>query len=196
MIKKILYWLMVLVIVVGAVYSYNKVGFARKTAMVFQTIFGEDGAMGPGGRPPMGRNMQEGQGPGMPPDGERGQFQPGEGGRQGAPQVMEQNTQGGQAPGITPEGVQGQYQQVEGASQGIPQTGQSMQGGQAPVFQGGERGRMAPQGGMNRAGGPVGPGGVISLREVIPYTFIFAFFVLITCMIEGTVKRFFRSKSA
>jgi len=161
MIKKILYCLMVLIIVVGAEYSYSKVGFARKTAMMFQVVFGDASTMGPGGRPPMGANIKEGQIPGTPPGGARGQFPPGDVGRQGTPQGIEQGDQGGQTPG----------------------------------FQGGERGGTPPKGGINRAGGPGGPGGVISLTEVILYTFIFAFFVLITCIIDGAIKRLFLSKS-
>jgi hypothetical protein len=41
---------------------------------------------------------------------------------------------------------------------------------------------------MGKGGGP--GGGIISVKNVIPYTFIFAFFVLITCVIEKSLKRF------
>lgn len=146
MIKKILYWIIVVVIVVGAVYSYNKVGFGRKSAMLFQMAFGDaNGMAGPGGAPPIG-----GRGPGMPPVGASGQ-------------------------GVTPEGT---------GFQGGPPAQGSVEG-QGRGFQpGGESGGRPPQG---NGGG--GPGGIISVRNVIPYTFIFAFFVLITCVIEKTIRR-------
>jgi hypothetical protein len=147
MIKKALYWIIVVVIVGGAVYSYQKVGFGRKTAMLFQTAFGDANSMGgPGGGPPGG-----GRGPEM---------------------------NQGQAPG------QG----------GELQGGQQAQGGaenQGRGFQpGGEQGGRPPQGGGpgGRPGGGPG-GGIISVRNVIPYTFIFAFFALFTCVIENFINR-------
>jgi hypothetical protein len=149
MIKKILYWVIVVVVVGGAVYSYNKVGFGRKTAMLFQVAFGDANSMGgPGGAPPAG-----GRGPGMGPVGSAGKGgAPEEGGFQRTPPA-----QGG----------------VEGQNRG-PQPG-------------GESGGRPPQGG--------GPGGsIISVRNVIPYTFIFAFFVLITSVIEGSLKTFGKSR--
>jgi hypothetical protein len=138
MLKRILYWVMVVVIVVGSVYSYNKLGFGRKTAMLFQVAFGDAANMGgPGGARPEGRP---------------GQIASGEGGFQGG-------------------------QQVQG---NVP--------GQRPDFQpGGEAGGRPPQG-MGKGGGP--GGGTISVKNVIPYTFIFAFFVLITCVIEKSIRRF------
>jgi len=148
MIKKILYWVMVVVIVVGAVYSYNKVGFGRNTAMLFQTAFGDATSMG---------------GPGGGPAG------------------------GGQAPGVRPEGGPGQASSGEGGSQGRP----AMEGAgeqQRPNFQPGGAGGARPQGDMKMGGGP---GGIISVRNVIPYAFILAFFVLITCIIEKTIRRFY-----
>ena len=155
MLKKILYALMVVVIVTGAVYSYKKVEFGRKTGMMFQIVFGDANNMGgPGGRPPMGENMEGRQPPGFGPGGERGQAPSREGGFPGRGQ-MEGN----------------------------------MEGMQRPDFpQGGERGEGPPQG-MGR-----GPGGIISLRDVIPYTFILAFFVLITRVIEVFIKRMFYSR--
>jgi len=148
MIKKILYWVMIVVIVGGAVYSYSKVDFGRKTAMLFQMAFGDANSMaGPGGGPPGGA-----RGPG----GDHGQ-PPGQGGV----------TQGGQQ-------VQGG---VEGQNRGFQP--------------GGEQGGRPPQG-MGKGGGP--GGSLISVRNVIPYTFIFAFFVLIVCVIEKSIKGF-RMKS-
>jgi hypothetical protein len=135
MIKKILYGVMVVIIVGGAVYSYSKVEFGKKTAMLFQIVLGDANSMGgPGGvRPP-----------------------------------REQNTGDGHAQGFRPEGGPGQ----------------------APS---GERGGRPPQG-MGRDGGPGGR--IISVNKVIPYTFIFAFFILLTCVIEKTIKRGFYSKSS
>jgi len=149
MIRKISYWIMVVVIVGGAVYSYSKVDFGRRTAMLFQMVLGDSNSMaGPGGGPQGG-----GRGPGMNP---------------------------GQPPGQN--GAQG-----NGGSQGGPQ----VQGGaenQARGFQpGSEQGGRPPQG-MGKGGGP--GGGIISVRNVIPYTFIFAFFVLITCVIEKSINGF------
>jgi len=56
MIKKIIYLALVIFIIVGAVYSYNKVDFGQKTAMLFKVVFsGDEGMRGaPGGRPPQG----------------------------------------------------------------------------------------------------------------------------------------------
>ena len=159
MLKKILYAVMIIVIVSGAVYSYKKVGFGRKIGMLFQTAFGDANNMGgPGGRPPMGGDME-----------------------------------GRQRPGYRPGGEGDQSQSWEGGSQGPPQMQGSMEGRQRPDFrQGGERGGRPPQG-MGR--GP-GPGGIISLREVIPYTFILAFFIMITRLTETFIKRRFGSKSS
>jgi hypothetical protein len=153
MIKKILYWIIVVAIVCGAVYSYNKVGFGRKTAMLFQVAFGDANSMGgPGGGQQMG-----GRGPGMRPEGAPSQG--------GAP--------GGEGFQRTPPAQGG----IEGKSRGS----------QPP---GGDSGGRPPQG---PGGG--GPGGsIISIRNVIPYAFIFAFFVLITCVIEGSIKAFGRNR--
>jgi hypothetical protein len=149
MIKKILYWIIVVVIVAGAVYSYSNVGFGRKTAMLFQIVFSDPSSMAnSGGGPPMG-----GRGPGMGPGESTGQ---------------------GGAPGGG--GFQG----------GLP--AQASAGGQSRGFQpGGESGGRPPQG----MGPGRGPGGqIISVRNVIPYAFIFSFFVLITCVIEKSVRRY------
>jgi hypothetical protein len=158
MIKKILYWIIVVVIVAGAVYSYNKVGFGRSTAMLFQVVFGDSSSMGGpgGGRPPMGANMQGAQPPGMPPEGGLRQGQSGESGFRGGPPI------------------QGNME------------------GQRPNFQPGGEGGQRPQGDMRPGGGP---GGIISLRNVIPYTFIFAFFVLITGIIDRTIRKISQSRS-
>jgi hypothetical protein len=149
MIKKILYWIIVVVIVGGAVYSYNKVGFGRKTAMLFQVAFGDANSMGgPGGGPPMG-----GRGPGVRPEGA-----PGQGGA----------SRGGEFQGSPPS---------QGGAEG------QNRGSQPPGGQPGERPRQGMEGG--------GPGGsMISVRNVIPYAFIFAFFVLITCVIERSISAF------
>jgi hypothetical protein len=159
MIKKILYWIMVVVIVAGAVYSYNKVGFGRSTAMMFQVVFGDAGSMGGpgGGRPPMGPDMRGGQATGAPPEGVLSQGQSGERGFQGGPPL------------------QGNME------------------GRRPNFQPGGEGGQRPQGDMRPGGAP---GGIISLRNVIPYTFIFAFFVMLTYVVERTIRKISRSRSA
>lgn len=154
MIKKILYWIIVVLIVGGAVYSYNKVGFGRKTAMLFQTAFGDPSSMGgPGGGRPM-----DGRGPGVRPEGASGQG--------GAPG-------GGEFKGSPP---------AQGGGEG------QNRGSQPPGGQSGGRPSQGPGGG--------GPGGsIISVRNVIPYTFILAFFVLITCVIEKSISAFRMKKN-
>ena len=55
MLKKLLYTVLFVVLASGAVYSWQKVDFNRKTAMFFQVVFGGENSMGgPGGRPPRG----------------------------------------------------------------------------------------------------------------------------------------------
>jgi hypothetical protein len=161
MIKKILYWIMVVVIVAGAVYSYQKVGFGRKIAMLYQVTSGN--MAGPGGGPP-GRGQQLGTSP--------------EGGFQRQPPM--QGGAEGQSPNFQPGG--------EGGQRGnFPPGGE---GGQRPNFQPGGRQGGPPQG--------MGQGGSwyrMSVRNILPYTFILAFFVLITCVIEKTIKRVFYSNS-
>jgi hypothetical protein len=182
MIKKILYWIMVIVIVICAVYSYQNVQFGRKLSMLYQLASGN--AAGPGGAPQGGG--QPGMRPGGPqqgmmPDGERGQIQPGQTGSQ--PPQMRQNMQEGQSPS------------TQGNTQGQPPNFQ-------PGSEGGQRGNFQPVGreGGPQGGGPGGPPGgswyKLSLRNIGPYTFILAFFVLITCVIEKSIGRFSRSKSA
>jgi hypothetical protein len=160
---------MVIIIVAGAVYSYQKVEFGRKLSMVYQLAAGN--MNGPGGAPPGG-----GQPPGNRPEGGQGRGPGSEGGFEGQPSM--QGRAEGQAPNMQPRGEGGE------------------RGGFPP---GGEAGQR-PQGEMNRAGGPGGPPGTswykVSVRNVLPYTFILAFFALITCIIEGSIKRFSRSKSA
>jgi hypothetical protein len=147
MIKKILYWIMVVVIVGGAVYSYQKVNFGRGLGMLYQLASGNASSMG-------------GPGGGSPPNG------------------------GGQQPGGGPGGTQG-------GTQKQPPMGQNVQGGRPDFQQGGRQG--GPPGGNGQ--GPGGSWYKISVRNIIPYTFILAFFVLITCVIERTVKRVFYSKT-
>jgi len=122
---------------------------------------------------------------------------------------------GGQPPGNRPEGIQGRGPDGEGSFQGRPPTqggaeGQTLnlqpggEGGQRPDFQaggeGGQRGNFQPGGreGGPPGGGPGGPPGgswyKVSLRNVGPYTCILAFFVLITCVIEKSIKRFSHKK--
>jgi hypothetical protein len=170
MIKKILYWIMVVVIVAGAVYSYQKVGFGRKIAMLYQVTSGN--MAGPGGPP--GR----GQAPGVGSEGGHGQGTSVEGSFQRQPPM--QGSADGTSPNFQPAG--------EGGQRGnFPPGGE---GGQRPNFQPGGRQGAPPQG--------MGPGGSwyrMSVRNIIPYTFILAFFVLITCVIEKTTKRVFYSNS-
>jgi len=94
--KIILYWIMVAAIVTGAVYSYQKVQFGRKIAMLYQMATGNTAMGGPGGGPPGGGQMDMGRGgqPGMRSEGGQRQFPGGEGGTQGPPQ-MGQDIQGG-----------------------------------------------------------------------------------------------------
>ena len=107
------------------------------------------------------------------------------------PPQMGQNMQEGQFPGMTSEGGQGQMPSGQAGSQ-PPRMGQGTQGGMPGFEQGGRQG--GPPGGK----GPGGPGGgkwyKISLRSVGPYACLLAFFILITCVIDGGVKRFSRSK--
>lgn len=206
MIKKILYWIMVVVMVAGAVYSYQRVGFGRKLAMLYQLATGNTAMVGPGGAPPgggqMGNRPVVGP-PGMGPGGEQGQMQTGE--MRYQPPQMGENLQGGQMPDMPSEGGQGQAPNGQSGSQGqIPMRGSSE--GQLLNFQpGGEGGpRSNFQPGDRRGGSPggmrpgFGGGGwyKISVRNILPYTFILAFFALITFVIEDCIKRFSRSKSA
>ena len=190
--KIILYWIMVAAIVTGAVYSYQKVQFGRKIAMLYQLATGNTAMGGPGGAPPRGgqMGMPGGQQQGMVPGGTQidtqGQSQQG------------WNMQGGQ-PAISSEGAQGQVPSGEGGIQDALQMGQNMQGSRPDFQQGGRQG--GPPGGRG-AGGPGGggPGGgkwyKISLRNVGPYTCLLAFFVLITCIIDKGIKKISCKKSA
>jgi len=181
MLKKILYVLMVVVIVAGAVYSFQKVGFARKTAMFFQAWLGDGAAMGPGGGHQMGGQpgqggTQQGQ---MPGQGGTQQAMPGQGGTQQAMPGQAQQSGSEQA---QPEGTAGQ---VSAEGRGTPPAG----GGQSGMQEGGNRGN-GPPGGMK--GGP--GGGYVSLRNVWQYAFIFAFFTLIAQVLDGAVRKRSRKK--
>jgi hypothetical protein len=147
MIKKILYCVIVVAIVGGAVYSNSNVGFGRKAIMLFQMAFSDKISMaGPGGGQPMG-----GRGPGMRPEGTPDQ-------------------------GVRGAGFQG----------GPPAQGGAQ--GQGPGFQPGSESSGRPPQGVGRGGGP--GGSLISVRNVIQYTFIFAFFVLITSVIDKSLRAF------
>ena len=178
MLKKILYVLMVVVIVAGGVYSFQKVGFARKTAMFFQVWLGDGAAMGPGGGHQMGG--QPGQG-GMPGGG-----QPGQGGSQQAGMPVQSGDQQAGMPGQAQQGAgqaqpEGATGQVSSEGRGTPP---AMGSGQPGMQEGGNRGN-GPPGGMK--GGP--GGGYLSLRNVWQYTFIFAFFTLIAQVLDGRSRR-------
>jgi hypothetical protein len=111
MLKKSLLTVLFIALAVGAVYSWQKVDFNRKTAMFFQVVFGGENAMGgPGGRPPMEENgrgdMSRPEMPGGQTAGSDSQGTPSgppemmAGGERGAPPNF---GQGGQ-PGARPEG--------------------------------------------------------------------------------------------
>lgn len=122
---------------------------------------------------------------------ELGQIQPGQTGSQ--PLKTGQNMQEGQMPSGQSR-TQGQPQMQNGAQGQTPNFQSGSEGGQRGIFQPGGR-----EGGPTGAAPGVQPGGSwyrISLRSVGPYTFILAFFVLITYVIEKSIKMFYRSKSA
>jgi len=109
MLKKILYTVLFIVLATGAVYSYQKVDFSRKTVMFFQVFFGGENAMGgPGGAHPMGDNrggemqLPGGQAMGAEPQQGNSEGQPamGENGERSGPPNMQQ---GGNPP-TRPEG--------------------------------------------------------------------------------------------
>ena len=134
--KKTMYIVLVIVIVVGTVYSYKRVDFGGKTAIFFRIVFGDESTMVK-----------------MPPkalmQGERGAFKP-------------------------PGGFKGERK--------------------APLRPG-ARGDHGPPRGKGMHGKP-GMGKVISLRNVIPYTFILAFFILITRVLDVSIRKTFRSRSS
>ena len=82
MAKKILYSVIIIVIVVGAVISYKQLDFGGKTSIFFKIVFGDQSQMMnmPRKIPP----FQGGQGAFKPPEGfqggHRGEFRPGRGG--------------------------------------------------------------------------------------------------------------------
>ena len=132
--KRILYILLVIVIVTGAVYSYKRVDFGGKTTIFFQIVFGDQSMM---------RKMP----PKMPMQGEPGAFKP-------------------------PPDFRGERK--------------------APIRPGG-RGDHGPPRGKEMRGKP-GMGEIISLRNVIPYTFILAFFILITRVLDVSIRKASKSK--
>lgn len=131
-----MYIVLVIVIVVGTVYSYKRVDFGGKTTIFFKIVFGDESAM---------MKMP----PKKSPPGEMGSFNP-------------------------PEGFKG------------GQEGRAIQGG---------RGGHGPQRGKEMRGKP-GMGKIISLRNVIPYAFILAFFILVTRVLDVSIRKTSRSKSS
>ena len=129
--NKILYITLVVIIVIGAVYSYNKLDFGGKTTIFFKIAFGDPDTM----RMP----------PKKPPPANMGEFKPPEGG----------------------------------------QEGRVMKGG---------RGGHEPPGGKVKRGKP-GMGKIIYLGNVIPYTFLLAFFILITRVLDVAIRKTIRSRS-
>ena len=130
--NRILYIVLVVVIVVGAVYSYNWLDFGGKTTIFFEIAFGDQSMM----RMP----------PKRPPAAGMGEFKPPEGGHEG--------------------------RAVSG-----------------------DRGRPGPPKGKGMRGKP-GMGKIIYLGNVIPYTFILAFFILITRVLDVAVRKTKKSRSA
>ena len=121
---KILYTILVMVIVVGAVYSYKKLDFGGKTTVFFKIAFGNQDQMM---RTP----------PKKQPAPERGEIKPAEGGQERS------------------------------------------------AARGGRGGR----GGAKGKGGKPGMGKVIYLGNVIPYTFILAFFILVTRVFDVAIRK-------
>lgn len=130
--NKVFYIILVVVIVVGAFYSYRRLDFGRKTAVFFKIAFGDENTMmriPPKKQPPGGMD----------------EFRPPEGGYEGR----------------AIEGRRG--------SHGTP------------------RGKGAH--------GRPGMGKIISLRNVIPYAFILAFFILITRVLDVSIRKIIRARS-
>ncbi|MFC1494695.1 hypothetical protein ACFL6W_05395 [Thermodesulfobacteriota bacterium] len=122
--NKILYIVLVVVIVIGAMYSYKRLDFGGKTTIFFKIAFGDQETM---------MRMPPKKSP--PPD--TGTLKP-------------------------PEGRQ-----------------------EDPVTRGGRDGHGPPRG---KRGKP-GMGKVIYLGNVIPYTFILAFFILITRVFDMAIRK-------
>lgn len=131
--NKIFYIVLVVVIVIGAVYSYKQLDFGGKTTIFFKIAFGDENTMmrGPSKKPPPN---------------EMNDPIPAEGGREG-------------------DAIEGRR-----GSQGKPKA-------------------------KTRPGKP-GMGKVISLRNVIPYTFILAFFILITRVLDVSIRKTLKAKSS
>jgi hypothetical protein len=196
--KIILYWIMVLAIVTGGVYYYKQIQFGRKIAILYQLATGNT-TMGPGGSP--GGAPPGGMGPGgermMPPGGQQQEGMQGQQTQMGqniqgvqGQSLVQSNTQAGQ-PAINSEGAQDQQTQPGQAGGQPPQMGQNMQGDRGDFQKGGRQG--GPPGGK----GPSGPQGswyTMNLRTIWPYTFILAFCILITCVIDKAIKGSGRSK--
>jgi len=164
---------MVIIIVSGAVYSYKKVEFGRKLSMVYQLATGK--MSGPGGAPPGGGR----QPPGNRSEGGQVRGAGGERDFQGQPPMR--GSAEGWAPNMQPGREGGEW----GGERPGGLTGQKLQR---------EIGRPGGAGGP--AGSPGGSWYKISLRNIVPYTFILAFFTLITYVTEKSIKRFYTSKSA
>ena len=168
--KKILYSVLVVVIVVGAGYSYKKVDFGRKTTIFFEMNFGDGGATGRFPGPPGG--MMRGPRPGgegalSPPNIERFPGRPpmGRGGE-------EASRRPGSPPGFRPGG-DGDFRRAKGMRM-------SPGGG-------------GPRGNMNMWRNPM-TGEIISMKDVILYSFILAFFVMITRFLDLLCRKVFRSR--
>ena len=134
--KRIMYIVLVIVIVTGAVYSYKRVDFGGKTTIFFKIVFGDESTM---------MKMP----PKIPMQGDEGAFKP-------------------------PPDFRGERK--------------------APLRQGG-RGDHGPPRGKGIPGKP-GMGKIISLRNVIPYAFILALFILITRVLDVSIRKTVKSKSS
>ena len=130
--NKILYIVLVVVIVAGAVYSYKHLDFGGKTIIFFKIAFGDETTMM---RMPRKK----------PPSGKIGDSRP------------------------TEEGHEGR------------------------AIEGGRRG-SGPPGAKGMHGKP-GMGKIISLRNVIPYAFILAFFILVTRVLDVSIRKTLRARS-
>ena len=125
--NKILYTILVIVIVVGSVYSYKKLDFGGKTTIFFKIAFGDQKTMM---RTP----------PKKQPAPERGEIKPAEGGQE------------------------------------------------RPAMRGGRGGRGGDEPPKEKRGKP-GRDKVIYLGNVIPYTFILAFFILVTRVFDLAIRK-------
>ena len=129
-----MYIVLVIVIVIGAVYSYKRVDFGGKTTIFFKIIFGDESTMMK--MPPKG-----------PMQGGKGAFKP-------------------------PAGIKGERK---------------------ASLRSGARGDHGPPGKKGMHGKP-GMGKTISLRNVIPYAFILALFILVTRVLDVSIRKSLRSR--